>query len=187
MEVDNHIFKNVRFLQSPNYNDRPDKEKISLLIIHCISLPEGSYEGSNVEDFFLNKLSISDHNSFDEIKDLKVSSHLYIKRNGELVQFVPFNKRAWHAGESTYKGVSDCNNYSIGIELEGTDDDFYTDDQYDTLIEATKCIIKNYPLINKDSIVGHSDVSPGRKTDPGSKLDWGRFLEALWLKGIQSK
>jgi AmpD protein len=142
-------------------------------------LPEGSYEGSNVEDFFLNKLSISDHNSFDEIKDLKVSSHLYIKRNGELVQFVPFNKRAWHAGESTYKGVSDCNNYSIGIELEGTDDYFYTDDQYDTLTEATKGVIKNYPLINKDSIVGHSDVSPGRKTDPGRKFDWGRFLEAL--------
>ena len=84
MEVENHIIKNVRFLQSPNHNERPDKEKISLLIIHCISLPEGSYEGSNVEDFFLNKLSISDHNSFDEIKDLKVSSHLYIKRNGEL-------------------------------------------------------------------------------------------------------
>lgn len=187
MEVENHIFKNVRFLQSPNYNDRPDKEKINLLIIHCISLPEGSYEGSNVEDFFLNKLSISDHNSFDEIKDLKVSSHLYIKRNGELVQFVPFNKRAWHAGESTYKGVSDCNNYSIGIELEGTDDYFYTDDQYDTLTEATKGVIKNYPLINKDSIVGHSDVSPGRKTDPGRKFDWGRFLEALWLKGTQSK
>jgi len=179
MEVENHIFKNVRFLQSPNYNDRPDKEKINLLIIHCISLPEGNYEGSNVEDFFLNKLSISDHSSFHKIKDLKVSSHLYIKRNGELVQFVPFNKRAWHAGESSYKGVSDCNNYSIGIELEGTDDYFYTDDQYDTLIEATKGVIKNYPLINKDSIVGHSDVSPGRKTDPGRKFDWGRFLEAL--------
>ena len=179
MEVENHIIKNVRFLQSPNHNERPDKEKISLLIIHCISLPEGNYEGSNVEDFFLNKLSISDHNSFDKIKDLKVSSHLYIKRNGELVQFVPFNKRAWHAGESSYKGVSDCNNYSIGIELEGTDDDFYTADQYGTLIEVTKLVINNYPLINKDSIVGHSDVSPGRKTDPGTKLDWDRFLEAL--------
>ena len=94
MQIENHIFKNIKFLQSPNYNDRPDEEKISLLIIHCISLPKGSYEGSNVEDFFLNKLSISDHNSFDEIKDLKVSSHLYIKRNGELIQFVPFNKRA---------------------------------------------------------------------------------------------
>ena len=179
MEVENHIIKNVRFLQSPNHNERPDKEKISLLIIHCISLPEGNYEGSNVEDFFLNKLSISDHNSFDKIKDLKVSSHLYIKRNGELVQFVPFNKRAWHAGESSYEGVSDCNNYSIGIELEGTDDDLYTADQYNTLIEATKVVINNYPLINKDSIVGHSDVSPGRKTDPGTKLDWDRFLEAL--------
>ena len=96
-----------------------------------------------------------------------------------MIQFVPFNKRAWHAGESSYKGVTDCNNYSIGIELEGTDDDFYTSDQYDTLIEATKSVIKNYPLINKDSIVSHSDVSPGRKTDPGSRLDWGRFLEAL--------
>jgi len=179
MEVENHIFKNVRFLQSPNYNDRPDKEKISLLIIHCISLPEGNYEGSNVEDFFLNKLSISDHNSFDKIKDLKVSSHLYIKRNGELVQFVPFNKRAWHAGESSYKGVSDCNNYSIGIELEGMDDDFFTDKQYEELSKVTKEIIKNYPLINQDSIVGHSDVSPQRKTDPGDRFDWKRYLGGL--------
>ena len=179
MEVENHIIKNVRFLQSPNHNERPDKEKISLLIIHCISLPEGNYEGSNVEDFFLNKLSISDHNSFDKIKNLKVSSHLYIKRNGELVQFVPFNKRAWHAGESSYKGVSDCNNYSIGIELEGTDCDVYSNEQYESLIKISRLIIKNYPETNKESIVGHSDISPGRKTDPGNKFEWRRYLDAL--------
>ena len=92
---------------------------------------------------------------------------------------MPFNKRAWHAGESSYKGVADCNNYSIGIELEGMDDDIYTDRQYDELIKVTQSIIKNYPLINKDSIIGHSDVSPQRKTDPGDKFDWIRFLEAI--------
>ena len=179
MEIDNHLVKEIKFLKSPNFNNRPAEENISLIVIHSISLPPKQYGGSYVEEFFLNNLNISHHESFKEIKDLKVSSHLYIKRDGEIIQFVPFNKRAWHAGESSYKGVSDCNNYSIGIELEGTDDDFYTADQYDTLIEVTKGVINNYPLINKDSIVGHSDVSPGRKTDPGTKLDWDRFLEAL--------
>ena len=179
MEIENGIFKNLQFLKSPNFNERPDQEEIRLIIIHSISLPPKIYGKTYVEDFFLNKLNIDEHNYFEQIKDLKVSSHIYIKRDGKAVQFVPFNKRAWHAGESSYKGVSDCNNYSIGIELEGTDDDFYTADQYDTLIEVTKGVINNYPLINKDSIVGHSDVSPGRKTDPGTKLDWDRFLEAL--------
>ena len=179
MEIENGIFKNLQFLKSPNFNERPDQEEIRLIIIHSISLPPKIYGKTYVEDFFLNKLNIDEHNYFEQIKDLKVSSHIYIKRDGKAVQFVPFNKRAWHAGESSYKGVSDCNNYSIGIELEGTDDDFYTADQYNTLIEATKGVINNYPLINKDSIVGHSDVSPGRKTDPGTKLDWDRFLEAL--------
>ena len=176
MEVENHIFKNVRFLQSPNYNDRPDKEKISLLIIHCISLPEGSYEGSNVEDFFLNKLSISDHNSFDEIKDLKVSSHLYIKRNGELIQFVPFNMRAWHAGESSFKNKDNCNDYSIGIELEGSDDDIFEDIQYEKLSQITEILLQEYTGISKEDIKGHSDIAPGRKTDPGILFDWDRYL-----------
>ena len=179
MDIENHIFKDLKFLKSPNFNERPDDMEISLVIIHSISLPPKCYGNNYVEDFFLNKLCIDDHSYFKEIQNLKVSSHLYIKRDGELIQFVPFDKRAWHAGKSTYKGVDDCNNFSIGIELEGSDDDCYSDEQYKMLTMAVQKIIDNYPLIDKHSIAGHSDVSPLRKNDPGKKFDWERFLNAL--------
>ena len=179
MQIENHIFKNIKFLQSPNFNERPKNSIISLIVIHSISLPPNVYGNEYVEDFFMNKLKISDHDYFDEIKDLKVSSHLYIKRTGEIIQFVPFNMRAWHAGDSSYKGVRDCNNYSIGIELEGTDRDNFSNNQYEKLIQISKQIIKNYPEINKDKIVGHSEISPGRKTDPGEKFEWNKYLNAL--------
>tara|TARA_Y200000002_G_scaffold145728_1_gene120520 strand:+ start:2169 stop:2708 length:540 start_codon:yes stop_codon:yes gene_type:complete len=179
MDIENHIFKDLKFLKSPNFNERPNDKEISLVIIHSISLPPKSYGNNYVEDFFLNKLCIDDHSYFKEIQNLKVSSHLYIKRDGELIQFVPFDKRAWHAGKSTYKGVDDCNNFSIGIELEGADDDCYSDEQYKMLTLTTQKIIDHYPLIDKHSIAGHSDVSPSRKTDPGKKFDWERFLNAL--------
>jgi len=179
MQIENHIFKNIKFLQSPNFNERPKNSIISLIVIHSISLPPNVYGNEYVEDFFMNKLKISDHDYFDEIKNLKVSSHIYIKRTGEIIQFVPFNMRAWHAGDSSYKGVNDCNNYSIGIELEGADDDNFSNNQYEKLIQISKLIIKNYPQINKDKIVGHSEISPGRKTDPGYKFEWNRYLNAL--------
>ena len=179
MQIENHIFQNIKFLHSPNFNERPKNSIISLIVIHSISLPPNVYGNEYVEDFFMNKLKISDHDYFDEIKDLKVSSHLYIKRTGEIIQFVPFNMRAWHAGDSSYRGVRDCNNYSIGIELEGTDRDNFSNNQYEKLIEISKQIIKNYPEINKDKIVGHSEISPGRKTDPGHKFEWDRYLNAL--------
>ena len=179
MEIENHIFKNIKFLNSPNYNERPYNSKISLLVLHAISLPPSVYGKNYVEDFFMNKLNASDHDYFDQIKDLKVSSHLYIKRNGKMIQFVPLNKRAWHAGESSYKGIEDCNDYSIGIELEGSDNDYFSDEQYKMLIKTTKSIIKNYSEIDKDKIVGHSDIAPGRKTDPGNKFEWNRYFKAL--------
>ena len=179
MEIENHIFKNIKFLNSPNFNKRPENSNISLIVIHSISLPPNNYDNDYVEDFFMNKLNILDHDYFNEIKDLRVSSHLYIKRSGKMIQFVPLNMRAWHAGESSYKGIMDCNDYSIGIELEGSDDDYFTDKQYETLIQTTKSIIKNYAQINKEKIVGHSDISPGRKTDPGNKFEWNRYFEAL--------
>ena len=147
---------------SPNFGNRRDYVTPKMVVLH--------YTAMKSSDDAIARMS--DPKS-------EVSAHYLIDKFGKIIQLVDEQKRAWHAGESSYKGVTDCNNYSIGIELEGTDDDLYTDDQYDTLIEATKGVIKNYPLINKDSIVGHSDVSPGRKTDPGSRLDWGRFLEAL--------
>ncbi|MBR51129.1 MAG: 1,6-anhydro-N-acetylmuramyl-L-alanine amidase AmpD [Gammaproteobacteria bacterium] len=179
MEIYNHIIKNIPFLNSPNFNDRPDEKKIFLIVIHSISLPPKSYGNTYVEDFFLNKLNIQDNEYFIKIKDLKVSSHLYVKRDGKIIQFVPFNKRAWHAGDSRYKGEKDCNNFSIGIELEGNDKDIYTDQQYKSLVAATKLILKKYPLIKKENIVGHSDISPGRKKDPGEKFNWSKYIKQL--------
>ena len=179
MEIDNHLVKEVKFLKSPNFNNRPAEENISLIVIHSISLPPKQYGGSYVEEFFLNNLNISDHESFKEIQDLKVSSHLYIKRDGEIIQFVPFNKRAWHAGDSVFKGVPNCNDFSIGIELEGTDNDIFSEEQYNSLVLATKEIIKKYPLISKYNITGHSDIAPSRKTDPGNKFDWEKYLKLV--------
>ena len=176
MEIENGIFKNLQFLKSPNFNERPENTKISLIVIHSISLPPNVYGNNYVEDFFMNKLITSDHDYFQEIQDMRVSSHLYIKRTGETIQFVPLNMRAWHAGESSFKGIKDCNNYSIGIELEGSDCDNFTDHQYQVLIDVTKLLMNEYPDVKKNSIKGHSDIAPGRKTDPGILFDWDRYL-----------
>jgi AmpD protein len=129
-----------------------------------------------MEDFFTNKLDISQDPYFDEISGLEVSAHLLIKRSGDVVQFVPFDKRAWHAGESSYKGESDCNNFSIGIELEGTDTDEFEDRQYEILSEIIKVLKSSYAI---EDVVGHSDIAPGRKTDPGSGFNWNRIHELI--------
>ena len=172
MEIENHIIKNIKFVNSPNFNERPENTKISLIVIHSISLPPNVYGNNYVEDFFMNKLIISDHDYFQEIQDMRVSSHLYIKRTGETIQFVPFNMRAWHAGESTYHGRANCNDFSIGIELEGTDHIPYTDCQYQVLAHIYRLLRQAYRIKN---IVGHSDVAPGRKTDPGHSFLWSHF------------
>ena len=179
MEIENHLIKNIKYIRSPNFNERSQNSSIKLIVIHAISLPPKEYGGDYVENFFLNKLKISDHEYFKEIKDLKVSSHLYIKRDGEIIQFVPFDKRAWHAGESSFNGEFDCNDFSIGIELEGSDCDKFTDHQYQVLIDVTKQLMKKYPDIKKNSIKGHSDIAPGRKTDPGGKFEWTRYLSKI--------
>ena len=179
MEIENHIFKDIKYFPSPNFNSRPNESDISLIVIHCISLPPKNYEGEYVKDFFLNKLNTSEHSYFKGISDLKVSSHLFIKRNGEIVQFVPFNKRAWHAGESSYKGINDCNNFSIGIELEGNEEDCYTDNQYESLINVTNTILNYYPNIDKTRIIGHSEIAPNRKADPGKNFEWDKYLDSL--------
>lgn len=162
-------------IESPNYNDRPVETDVSLLVIHNISLPPGHYGGGYVERFFQNKLSINDDPFFEEIKDLKVSAHLLLERTGRVVQFVSFDKRAWHAGISEFSGCDNCNDYSIGIELEGTDDEPYTDLQYEKLAEVTRLLQKQYPKIKMDRIVGHCDIAPVRKTDPGPAFDWMRY------------
>ena len=177
MKIKDHKIEDIAFLESPNFNDRPDPNNISLIVIHSISLPSRNYNNNNVESFFLNNLDISKNEYFKEISDLKVSSHLYIKRSGQIIQFVPFDKRAWHAGISNYKGKEDCNDFSIGIELEGCDDDIYEEEQYKSLIKVTKALIKEYDLISKKRITGHSDIAPERKTDPGKYFEWNRYLD----------
>ena len=166
------------WIASANCNERPSDE-ISLLVIHNISLPPGQFDTQAVERFFCNELDCSEHPYYQEIEGLQVSAHLLIERTGRVVQFVPFNKRAWHAGLSSFEGREQCNDFSIGIELEGTDDQSFTDEQYLQLTEITKKLLSVYPSITPDRIRGHSDIAPGRKTDPGPYFDWDRYLNSL--------
>ncbi len=177
MQIKDHILKGTRFLESPNFNERPFNTQISLIVIHSISLPPKKYNTNHIEKFFLNDLDFSLDEFYKTIKNVKVSSHILIKRTGEIIQFVPFNKRAWHAGESSYNGVDNCNDYSIGIELEGSDDDAFEDIQYENLSLLTSVLMQEYTGINKNNIIGHSDIAPGRKTDPGNLFDWDRYLK----------
>ena len=172
---ENHYLDGAELVQSPNYNERPSEEEISLLVIHNISLPPGRYGGGYIEQFFQNQLPVAVDPFFEEIKELQVSSHLLIERTGRIVQFVPFSKRAWHAGISEYQGRDGCNDFSLGIELEGTDDEPYTDIQYQKLAEVTRAIQKRYPAITLNRIVGHCDIAPIRKTDPGPAFDWQKY------------
>jgi len=169
----------ARQLHSPNYNERPFATEIDLLVIHNISLPEGKFGTFYIDALFTNTLDPMVHASFAQIAPLKVSAHLLIDRAGQITQYVPFIKRAWHAGVSTFMGRENCNDYSIGIELEGTGHEPYSELQYQRLIEVTKLIQRHYPLITKDHIVGHSDIAPGRKTDPGPSFDWQHYITHL--------
>ncbi len=169
----------AKYLPSPNYNQRPEGVEVNLLVIHCISLPPEQFGGAEIIDFFLNQLNHDQHPYFKKLKNLTVSSHLLIRRDGEVIQFVPFNQRAWHAGDSQFQGVKDCNDFSIGIELEGSEHQAFTESQYQALTKTTNAIMKYYPLINLSRIVGHSDIAPGRKSDPGPHFDWDKFHELL--------
>jgi AmpD protein len=166
-------------LHSPNRDERPADCCVDLLVIHNISLPPGEFGGPWIEHLFLNRLDPLIHPYFREIHHLRVSSHLLIRRDGQLIQYVPLNQRAWHAGPSSFQGRQRCNDYSIGIELEGTDDRPYTDAQYANLLHASKEILALYPRITLERIVGHADISPGRKTDPGPAFDWERYHRML--------
>lgn len=164
---------------SPNNNPRPDPV-ISLIVIHGISLPPGEFGGPYIQQLFTNCLSPDEHPYFATIHHLEVSAHLLVRRDGAVVQFVPFGLRAWHAGRSVYAGRENCNDYSIGIELEGTDEIPYTDEQYSALCVILDTLRRHYPEIG-NRIAGHSDVAPGRKTDPGPAFDWERLR--LMLSG----
>ena len=167
------------FIKSPFFNQRPDDAQINLLVIHCISLPEGQFGTPYIKDLFTGQLDCCADASFACLEGLEVSAHCVIRRDGSIEQYVPFKERAWHAGVSSFKGVEGCNDFSIGIELEGTDCSAYTECQYKALAAVTKKIQSQYPLITQDRIVGHSDIAPGRKTDPGTGFDWQKYLSAL--------
>jgi AmpD protein len=149
------------------------------LVIHNISLPRGHYGNGYIEQLFRNCLNCSAHEDFADLQGLRVSSHLLIDRAGDTMQFVGLDQRAWHAGHSSYGGRDNCNDFSIGIELEGVDDGVYTEQQYRSLLHLSRQIMINYPQITQDRIVGHCDIAPGRKTDPGTAFDWRYFLAAL--------
>ncbi len=174
----------VQARQSPSQNceERPADCRPELLVIHNISLPPGQFEGNCVERLFTNCLDWEEHPFFEEIRGLRVSAHLLIRRDGETVQFVSFDQRAWHAGVSSYQGRESCNDFSIGIELEGTDDTPYTDEQYRVLNDVTLALLDAYEPLGVGSVVGHCDIAPGRKTDPGPAFDWPRYLGALPAK-----
>jgi len=163
---------------SPNRDTRPENTEIDLIVVHSISLPPGQYGGNAIECFFQNELDKNQHPYFEEICDMQVSSHVLIKCSGEIVKFVPLHERAWHAGQSNYQGRERCNDFSIGIELEGTDTDEFEDVQYRQLAQLVSSLRSSYPAIT-DNITGHSDIAPGRKTDPGTGFDWQKLNDYL--------
>ena len=181
MEVDKitGVLDGARYLPSPNCNQRPEGVAPELLVIHGISLPPGEYGGPWIDALFSNSLDPQAHPYFAEIHQLRVSSHLLIRRNGELVQYVPFEQRAWHAGLSSYRGRDGCNDFSIGIELEGSDDEPYEAVQYQVLAESVAALLITYPDLSAERIAGHSDIAPGRKSDPGPHFDWSFFYRQL--------
>lgn len=177
--IRNHRLTDARQVISPNYNERPPGLEPELIVLHCISLPPGEFGGNAVERFFTNQLDPDEHPYFAEIQTLQVSSHLFVDRRGGVVQFVPFDQRAWHAGKSCYQGRDNCNDFSIGIELEGTDVDQYTGEQYASLVAIIAALFKTYPKLNRQRITGHEHIAPGRKTDPGSGFDWDLLFSKL--------
>lgn len=181
MRIDpsSHLLAGVRYVPSPNADDRPGNAAPSLIIIHNISLPPNEFGGPYIEQLFTNRLDLQAHPCFASIVKRRVSAHALIRRDGGVVQFVPFNRRAWHAGVSKYRGRSDCNDFAVGIEMEGTDEIPYEDAQYSVLAVLIDTLRIAYPSLSKHRVVGHADVAPGRKTDPGPAFDWQRLMGEL--------
>lgn len=165
----------ARQVPSPNCDDRPAGVEADLIVLHGISLPPGEFDGPWIDLLFTNALPRDAHPYFETVADLRVSAHLLIRRNGEVVQYVPFQRRAWHAGVSSWEGRERCNDFSIGIELEGTDHSPYESAQYAMLARVIVALCRSYPGLSPRRLVGHSDVAPGRKSDPGPSFDWPRL------------
>ena len=168
-------------IPSPNCDERPHGAAITLLVVHNISLPPGEFGGSGIVELFTNRLDAASHPCYGAIAGLKVSSHFLIRRDGALVQFVPCAKRAWHAGESSWRGRERCNDFSVGVELEGTDALPYEAPQYATLARLTRALLRRYPIAD---FAGHSDIAPGRKTDPGPAFEWARYRRLARLAPV---
>lgn len=166
----------VQRVVSPNHDSRPTNTPVCLLVIHNISLPPGEYGGDAIERFFTNTLDHSEHPYYEQLRNVRVSSHFLVRRDGQIIQFVPCNKRAWHAGLSIWRGSSRCNDFSIGIELEGSDFEPFTERQYAALVRLTRRLKRAYPIRD---IAGHSDIAPERKTDPGPFFDWTGYFQLL--------
>jgi AmpD protein len=173
------LLEGARHVPSPNQDARPDGAEAELVVVHGISLPPGELGGPWIDHLFANRLDPEAHPYFREIADLRVAAHVLIRRNGELVQYVPFHRRAWHAGVSRWRGREAVNDFSVGIELEGTDELPYEEAQYQRLAELVRALAAAYPGITPDRLAGHSEIAPDRKTDPGPAFDWGRLRELL--------
>ncbi len=171
--------REATYRESPNRDARPDDAVPTMIVLHGISLPPGEFGGDAIEALFTNTLDWHAHPYFAEIRGLQVSAHVLIRRDGGVVQFVPFTERAWHAGESCFRGALRCNDFSIGIELEGEDELPYDDRQYPVLQALIRALCDAYPSISPREIAAHSDVAPGRKTDPGPAFDWLRLYDGL--------
>jgi AmpD protein len=173
MDIDaDGLAKGVPFVASPNFDDRPTGVAIELIVVHAISLPPGEFGGPGIEQLFLNRLNPTEHPYYAGISHLRVSAHFLVRRDGAVTQFVSCAKRAWHAGASSWNGRPRCNDFSVGIELEGCDESTFEAAQYDALASLTRALRRAYPIA---AIAGHSDVAPGRKTDPGPHFDWGLY------------
>ena len=176
MSVAPGLMPGARQVSSPNVDERPPHEAVTLAVLHAISLPPEEFGGDAVERFFTNCLDCDAHPYFAQLRELRVSSHLFIRRDGEVVQFVPFDARAWHAGVSCWRNRERCNDFSVGIELEGSDLQPFTDAQYQRLAECLAELVTRLPIAD---IAGHADIAPGRKTDPGPHFDWARLQREL--------
>ncbi len=178
MRIIDHLIDEARFIPSPNVDERKTPDDLTLIVLHCISLPPGQFGTEGVTQLFTNNLDPAEHPYYEGIAHLRVSAHLLIRRTGEIIQYVPFDRRAWHAGISCYEGREVCNDFSIGIELEGTDDSVYEDIQYHQLNVVLDALLATYPTLSRAHITGHEHIAPGRKTDPGPGFDWGRLKGA---------
>lgn len=174
-----YLLPDAEYIPSPNCDEFPDLAEISLIVVHAISLPAGQYGGNDVIRLFTNQLGCSKNDDYADLAGLKVSSHFFIRRDGELIQFVPLNKRAWHAGVSEFSGQTNCNDFAIGIELEGAENDPFTEQQYQQLASLTQKLFTFYPKITTERIVGHADIAPGRKWDPGNGFNWQKYFALL--------